>query len=121
MDAAKGQGYGEAGAQRAAQSEVPMGSPAVAGWDPSQGRPASLPKPGSMGDLFADSEDPNEHVMNGAALGPGLGPEAFAGPSQRDMDLEHMAPYMPALREMASRPGASPALVQYVRRLTAGF
>lgn len=113
--------YGDAKASADAQAAVPMGTPSVAGdWHPSQGRPESMPAPGSMGDLFADSEDPNEHVMNGAALGPGLGPQAFAGPDSRALDLEHMAPYMPALREMAARPNASPALVQYVRRLVAG-
>lgn len=114
-------GYGERKALEDAQAAVPMGTPEVAGgWHPSQGRPEGMPPPGSLGDLFADSENPDEHVMNGAALGPGLGPQAFAGPDTRDLDLEHMAPYLPALREMASRPNASPALVQYVRRLVAG-
>lgn len=77
-----------------------------------------MPAPGSLGDLFAPSTDPNEHVMNGAALGPGLGPEAF-GSGEQNKDLERMVAYLPALSAMANRPGASAPLRDLVRSIKA--
>lgn len=115
--------YGDRAASERAQRAVPVGTPEVAaapsGWHPSQGRPADMPAPGSMGDLFADSADPDEHVMAGAALGPGPGPEAFgADPeSERRADLESVAIYTPMLLDWASRGGSSTTTRQYIRML----
>jgi hypothetical protein len=83
------------------------------------GRPDTMPAPGSMGDLFADSTNPDEHVMNGAALGPGLGPEAFGlTPGQNDPnDLARLRAYLPALEAMANSPQASSTTRQFVRSI----
>lgn len=119
VTATPGGTYGDAKASMDAQRAVPMATPEVAGgWHPSQGRPATMPAPGSLGDLFAPSTDPNEHVMNGAALGPGLGPEAF-GNGNQDKDLARMVAYLPALSAMANRPGASAPLRDLVRSIKA--
>lgn len=117
---AKGQAYGEAGAQAAAQKAVPMGTPEVAApAGPFTGAPEGMAKPGSMGDLFADSTNPNEHVMSGAAAGPGPGPEAFGmGGQQADpRDLEKARRWLPALQEIANRPDSTAATRNVVRML----
>lgn len=61
--AAKGQAYGEAGAQIASQQAVPMGAPPT---DVIQ-RPA----PGSMGSLTRPTERPAEPITAGADFGAG--------------------------------------------------
>lgn len=119
ISAVPNQPYGAAGAQLDAQRAVPMGTPDVASAQ-FQGRPPETPPPGSMGDLFADSTNPGEHVMNGAALGPGLGPQALGirGPGEPDPeDLVKMARWLPALEEIASRPSSTTAMRQVVRTL----
>ena len=69
--AAKGQTYGEAGKQMAAQRAVPMaGSPA-----PAPQRPRNPVAPGSMGAFNRDTTAPDEPVTAGANVGPG--PNAF--------------------------------------------
>jgi hypothetical protein len=71
--AAPGQTYGEAGAQKAAQRAVPMGS------SPQPAAPQSLP-PGSYGPLDRPTERPQEPVTTGNPLGAGAGPEALPLP-----------------------------------------
>ena len=69
--AAKGQTYGEAGKQMAAQRAVPMaGSPA-----PAPQRPRNTVAPGSMGAFNRPTDAPQEPVTAGANVGPG--PNAF--------------------------------------------
>jgi hypothetical protein len=67
--AAKGQTYGEAGKQIAAQRAVPMAAPAPAP------RPRNAVAPGSMGAFNRDTTAPDEPVTAGANVGPG--PNAF--------------------------------------------
>jgi len=67
--AAKGQTYGEAGKQMAAQRAVPMAAPAPAP------RPRNAVAPGSMGAFNRDTTAPDEPVTAGANVGPG--PNAF--------------------------------------------
>jgi hypothetical protein len=67
--AAKGQTYGEAGKQIAAQRAVPMAAPAPAP------RPRNPVAPGSMGAFNRDTTAPDEPVTAGANVGPG--PNAF--------------------------------------------
>lgn len=132
ISAAGGQPYGERGAQEAAQRAVPMGTPQVPppgpgggpGGGPAPqftGRPEAMAAPGSLGDLFADSTNPGEHVMNGSALGPGAGPEAFGldPATQSREDLVNLAQYLPALEMIANRPDASPATRRMVRQMKA--
>lgn len=119
VTATPGQGYGEAGAQISAQQAVPMGTPSVAGGPPAAPGPlpAHVPMPGSLGDIFADSTDPNEHVMSGAAMGPGPGPEAFGlGPGQStQMDVNKIIGWLPALEHIANGPNSSDLTRQLVR------
>jgi hypothetical protein len=69
--AAKGQTYGEAGKQMAAQRAVPMAAPAMAPAPPQRNSVA----PGSMGAFNRDTTAPDEPVTAGANVGPG--PNAF--------------------------------------------
>jgi len=119
---AKGQAYGKAGEQAAAQAAVPMGTPEVPppppGGGPFTGRPEGMPAPGSLGGLFDPSQSPDEHVMNGAALGPGLGPQQLGidpAAQMRKEDLESLAIWLPMLQEQVSRTGGSPQTRQFLR------
>jgi hypothetical protein len=132
IQAATGQPYGQAGAQRAAQAAVPVGTPGLPNppqqggpmnapqaqvQGPVQGLPPGMPPPGSLGDLLGPSTDPNEHVMNGSARGPGVGPEAFGfgqGP-----DMSNLIRWLPALEQMANRPTATDATKNLVRIIKA--
>jgi hypothetical protein len=69
VTAAKGQTYGEAGKQLAAQRAVPMAGAAPAP------RPRNTVAPGSMGAFNRDTAAPDEPVTAGANVGPG--PNAF--------------------------------------------
>jgi hypothetical protein len=69
--AAKGQTYGEAGKQLAAQRAVPMAAPAMAPAPPQRNAVA----PGSMGAFNRETDAPQEPVTAGANVGPG--PNAF--------------------------------------------
>lgn len=71
VTAAKGQTYGEAGKQLAAQRAVPMAAPASV---PAP-RPRNPVAPGSMGAFNRDTTAPDEPVTAGANIGPG--PNAF--------------------------------------------
>jgi hypothetical protein len=66
---APGQTYGEAGAQRAAQQAVPMGTPQ-----------APVVAPGSLGPLDRPTERPLEPITAGNPLGAGPGAEALVTP-----------------------------------------
>ena len=71
--AAKGQAYGEAGKQLAAQSTVPMGA------SPMEVAPPP-PIPGQAGGFDRMTERPNEPITTGMPFGAGAGPEALAAP-----------------------------------------
>ena len=63
--AAKGQAYGEAGKQIAAQQAVPMGT------SPAPSMPQGI-TPGSMGSLDRMTERPNEPITAGMDFGAGI-------------------------------------------------
>jgi hypothetical protein len=63
--AAKGQAYGEAGKQIAAQQAVPMGA------SPAPSMPQGI-APGSMGGLTRPTERPAEPITAGADFGAGM-------------------------------------------------
>lgn len=71
--AAKGQAYGEAGKQLAAQSAVPMGA------SPMEAAPPP-PMPGQAGGFDRMTERPDEPLTTGMPFGAGAGPEALAAP-----------------------------------------
>lgn len=116
--AAPGQPYGAAGAQLAAQQALPMGTPQVAGGMPGP-LPSHIPMPGQLGDLLGDSQNPDEHVMNGSPMGPGAGPEALGmAPGQStQMDVNKIAGWLPALEHMANGPNSSDLTRQLVRTI----
>lgn len=86
--AVPGQAYGEAGAQLASQSVVPM-----AGAAPSAA-PAPAPSPvmpGSLGSLTRPTERPDEPVTAGASFGPGPTPGVqFVVPKESDAVLNEL-------------------------------
>jgi hypothetical protein len=58
--AATGQAYGEAGKQMAAQQAVPMGGPAMP--TPQSSQPVNRPVPGSVVDLMAPTQRPQDQM-----------------------------------------------------------
>lgn len=124
ITAVKGGQYGSGQASIDAQRAVPMGTPPVAAGGGSAaaftGPPPGMPAPGSLGGLFDDSQAPGEHVMNGAALGPGVGPAQLGidpNTELRKQDLESMAIYVPMMQEWANRTGGSPQARQLLRAI----
>lgn len=87
--AAKGQTYGEAGKQMAAQKAVPMG--------PSPSAAPAVPQvqPGQLGAFNAPSSRPTEPVTAGASFGPGRTPQVggFMAPSNDQTLIELRALY----------------------------
>jgi hypothetical protein len=124
---ATGQPYGAAGAQRAAQSALPMSAP-VDGVSPPGGSPtpgvpsppppASVPsfglpdgalQPGELPPLHAPTDRPDEHLMTGVDAGPGAGSEALGlPPTQVGAPLQTTAQF---LAHLASQPGAPAEIV----------
>lgn len=74
--AAKGQTYGEAGRQLAAQKAVPMAASPV-----ETVAPTPPPRPGEMGPLDRMTANPNEPLTAGMSFGAGPGPEVLAAPA----------------------------------------
>jgi hypothetical protein len=108
--AAKGQAYGEAGKQMAAQSVVPVAAP------PTETLPQPTPVPGQVTDLMAPTERPNEPITAGMDFGPGpssavLGPPMRPNPGS-NQDLAEQ------VRAIASL-YPNPALLQLVMDLQA--
>lgn len=69
--------------------------------------------------LGEPSGEPGTPVTNGAALGPGAGPEALGLSNQPDEDMTKLIAYLPALERMANVPGASRATRNLVRAIKA--
>lgn len=70
---------------------------------------------GNVIGLGEDSTMPDVPVTDGAALGPGAGPEALAPPY--NPDLAALKNWMPVLEFMANRPGSSDAARNLVRQI----
>jgi hypothetical protein len=104
--AVPGQGYGEAGAQLASQSVVPMASAAPAPVAP----PA--PMPGAMGPLNRPTDRPNEPLTAGASFGPGPTPGVqFVVPKESDPVLNELR----GLYQAYPSPELADMLDSYVR------
>lgn len=107
--AATGQTYGQAGAQLAAQSAVPMGAPPTEGIQPQQ-QPTITP--GAMGPLTRPTERPNEPVTAGASFGPGPTPGTqFIVPKAADPVLNELR----GLYQAYPSPELADMLDSYVR------
>jgi hypothetical protein len=74
------------------------------------GNPAS-----SVVGLGADSQMPDVPVTDGAAMGPGQGPEALS--STQSQQNQVMASYLPALEFLANVPGSSDSARNLIRQL----
>lgn len=105
--------YGDATQLRQAQQGAPLAQ--TAGGDQSSpGLLAGLSIP--TGPAFgAPSMQPDTPVTDGAASGPGAGPEALGLPVQQDQDMQALVRYLPVLEHMANIPGASAAARNAVR------
>lgn len=97
--AAKGQTYGEAGKQIAAQKAVPMGASPSDVQTP-QVTQAPTPMPGQITDLTGMTERPNEPLTAGMNFGPGPSAAMFGQP-------------------LNPEPGSNQALAEQVRAIAA--
>lgn len=105
--AAKGQTYGEAGKQVAAQQAVPM---APAPTDAVS--PAPTVQPGQLGAFNRPTERPTEPVTSGASFGPGRTPQSagFMVPTTDQTLIE-----LRALYQAYPSPELADMLESYVR------
>jgi len=100
-----GQDYGDAGQQHAEEAIAPMQSAEAGVVAPVQSaapEPQGGGAPYAGGDFDRPSERPGEPVTEGAALGPGAGPEALQLPNQ-----SNVAPADGAMTAMLSQMAAT--------------
>jgi hypothetical protein len=69
--------------------------------------------------LGAPTQNPAEPVTAGAALGPGIGPEAAGITSDSSQTLDQLAGLLPSLAVIANLPSATPEVRAYYRALKA--
>lgn len=79
---------------------------------------ASTPAPSAI-PFDAPSQNPGEPVTAGAAMGPGVGPEAAGIKSDEAATAEQMRPLLRSLELIANLPGSNPQTRSYVRKLRA--
>lgn len=107
--AVKGQAYGEAGKQLAAQQAIPMGA------SPTDAPPAPAGPtvaPGGLGSFARPTERPNEPLTAGASFGPGPTPGAqFVVPREADPVLNELR----GLYQAYPSPELADLLDSYVR------
>lgn len=110
-----GGAYGDASQLRQAEQGAPMGA-STGGDTQAPGLLAGLSIP--QGPAFsADTQRPDLPVTDGAASGPGAGPEALGIPSQQDQDMQALLAYLPVFEHMADIQGSSAAARNMVRAL----
>lgn len=85
---------------------------------PMQGTQAG-PTPADLIPFGAPTQNPGEPVTAGAALGPGIGPEAAGISSDSDQTLDQLAGLLPSLAVIANLPSATPEVRSYYRALKA--
>lgn len=71
--------------------------------------------------IGAESTMPETPVTDGAALGPGAGPEALAAGQAPNPNRDILLAYLPALEFMANRPNSSDAARNLIRNLKANL
>lgn len=107
--------YGDATQLRQAQQGAPMAQ-SPGGDQSSPGLLAGLSIP--TGPAFgAPSMQPDTPVTDGAASGPGAGPEALGIPVQQDQDMQFLKSYLAALEGVANTLGGSHDLRNMVRTI----
>lgn len=109
-----GGAYGDASTLRADQQGAPMGASPGGDQAVPAGLLAGLSIPTGPG-LGAPTQQPGTPVTDGAAAGPGAGPEALGLPAQQDQDMQALSAYLPVLEHMANIPGASASARNMVR------
>lgn len=77
------------------------------------------PTAADMIPMDAGTQNPGEPVTAGAALGPGLGPEAAGIQSDDSATLDQLAPLVRSLETLANLPSATPQTRAFVRALKA--
>ena len=111
-----GGGYGDATQLRQDQQGAPLA--ASPGGDVAPPAPLlaglNLP-PGAS--LAEGTTQPGVPVTDGAATGPGAGPEALGLPNQQAQDIQQLAAYLPVFEHMANQPGSSSAARNLVRAI----
>lgn len=109
-----GGGYGDAQAFADQQSAAPLSAPAGA---PGSTAPAGLDL-SSIVPLGADSQMQDVPVTDGAAEGPGAGPDALGvGMDPLKEEARSVAPYLATMIRIADSDGASPGFKRYVRQI----
>lgn len=94
----------------------------IQGGAPMQGGNGQLPQPAgpSPADLIpfgAPTQNPGEPVTAGAALGPGIGPQAAGIQDDNSATLAQMIPLIGSLEMMANLPTSTPQFRTFVRNL----
>lgn len=110
-----GGAYGDATQLAQAQQGAPMAA-SGGGDQASPGLLAGMALPTGPG-LAAPSQQPGVPVTDGAASGPGAGPEALGVPVQQDQDMQALLAYLPVFEHMANQVGSSAAARNMVRQL----
>lgn len=72
---------------------------------------------GDVTPINAPTQNPDEPVTNGAALGPGAGPDALGIGQPQDGDMQRLLQYLPVFEHMAEQPNSSKAARNLVREL----
>lgn len=80
------------------------------------GGAAPLPQPTP---LTAPTERPDEPITAGAALGPGVGPEAAGILSDEQATIEQLRPLLFSMETAANLPGSNPQFRSFVRKFRA--
>ena len=110
---AKGQTYGEAGKQMAAQDAVPM-APSPTGMPQPQPQQTQGPLPGRLGSFVRPTERPAEPLTAGADFGPGPN-SVRAGMPFRPGSMESAIAELRALYEMYPSDSLGSLLDNYFR------
>lgn len=77
------------------------------------------PSPADLIPFGAPTQNPGEPVTAGAALGPGIGPEAAGIASDSQQTLDQLAGLLPSLAVIANLPSATPEVRAYYKALKA--
>lgn len=113
-----GGAYGDAAQLQQTEAAAPMGASPGGDQSPPAGLLAGLAIPAGPG-FGESSQQPGVPVTDGAALGPGAGPEALGLPAQQDQDMQMLQAYLPVLEHLANQPGAPAAARNFVRSVKA--
>lgn len=109
-----GGSYGDAQQIEQLQQSAPLAqSPGGAG-----GLLAGLTLPEGVG-FDQGTQQPGTPITDGAALGPGAGPESLGLTMAEDEDTKKLVEYLPVWEMMANQPGSSRATRNLVRQLKA--